>query len=295
MTIKVVAVHAHPDDEAVWTGGLLALFAAAGAQVTVITATLGEAGEVIGPFQDLVASKKDTLGQFRQGELRGSLAALNVAGQPLGQVGQFRDSGMADDVSAARPNTFVAQRAQAALALETQLARLQPDVVITYAADGGYGHPDHILCHELVSACSYQAPVVLYPRTDRADYLQALALLDGKQLPGNWRRADHELALHDEAQLAVPLTPAAYNARLEAMAAHATQVWVGDGRTSATNPAAAQLTATSATGQEIVFWAFSNDIVQPATWTEWYQLGPEVDPAAVKQVFAELGVTASWL
>lgn len=60
---KIIAVHAHPDDEAIWTGGLIAELSLRGADVTVITCTLGEQGEVIGePYQGLVADAADQLG-----------------------------------------------------------------------------------------------------------------------------------------------------------------------------------------------------------------------------------------
>ena len=60
---RIVAVHAHPDDEAIWTGGLLADAAERGADVTVVTCTLGEQGEAIGEtYQGLVADAADQLG-----------------------------------------------------------------------------------------------------------------------------------------------------------------------------------------------------------------------------------------
>ena len=62
---RIVAVHAHPDDEAIWTGGLLADAAERGADVTVVTCTLGEQGEVIGEtYQGLVADAADQLGGY---------------------------------------------------------------------------------------------------------------------------------------------------------------------------------------------------------------------------------------
>ncbi|MGG5188687.1 PIG-L family deacetylase, partial [Corynebacterium diphtheriae] len=79
---KAVAVHAHPDDEAIWTGGLLANLAARGADVTVVTCTLGEEGEVIGdPYQGLTNKNADQLGGFRIHELHKSLSLLGVRGE----------------------------------------------------------------------------------------------------------------------------------------------------------------------------------------------------------------------
>src|SRR6476659_5170225 len=84
-----------------------------GAAVTLVTATLGEQGEVIGPeLQGLVADRADQLGGYRLTELRAACAALGVADQRmLGGIGTFRDSGMAGTPSADHPRAFVLARA----------------------------------------------------------------------------------------------------------------------------------------------------------------------------------------
>src|SRR5699024_2041171 len=93
---RVVAVHAHPDDEAITTGGSLFDLARRGADVLVVTCTLGEEGEVIGaPFAHLTNDHADQLGGFRIGELTRALEILEVRGRFLGGAGRFRDSGMA--------------------------------------------------------------------------------------------------------------------------------------------------------------------------------------------------------
>ena len=85
---RVVAVHAHPDDETLFMGGTLATLAARGAEVIVITLTLGEDGEVIGePYQGL--ADHDQLGGFRARELANALDALGVKGIQLGGFGHF--------------------------------------------------------------------------------------------------------------------------------------------------------------------------------------------------------------
>src|SRR5699024_572509 len=90
---RVVAVHAHTDDEAIATGGALARLSARGADVTVITCTLGEQGEVIGKtYQQLVNGDADQLGGFRIHELLASLEVLGVSGRLLGGAGRWRDS-----------------------------------------------------------------------------------------------------------------------------------------------------------------------------------------------------------
>ena len=105
---RVVAVHAHPDDEAITTAGAIADLTARGADVLVVTCTLGEEGEVIGePYQHLVADEADQLGGFRIQELQRSLAAIGARGQFLGGAGRFRDSGMAGSPASQNPRAFV--------------------------------------------------------------------------------------------------------------------------------------------------------------------------------------------
>ena len=82
--LRVMAVHAHPDDETILTGGTLALLAAAGANVINVTCTLGEEGEIIGDlWQGLAAAQADQLGGYRAAELGNALGALGVAAGPV--------------------------------------------------------------------------------------------------------------------------------------------------------------------------------------------------------------------
>jgi len=93
---RLLLVHAHPDDECLTTGGTIARYAARGADVRVITCTLGEEGEVIGErFRYLAVDHADQLGGYRYAELTNALEALG-SGAPmlLGGVGRWRDSGM---------------------------------------------------------------------------------------------------------------------------------------------------------------------------------------------------------
>ena len=84
MPRSLLAVHAHPDDESLTMAGTLACAVAAGADVTLVTATLGEQGEVIGDdLQGLVADRADQLGGYRLTELRAACAALGITDQRL--------------------------------------------------------------------------------------------------------------------------------------------------------------------------------------------------------------------
>jgi N-acetyl-1-D-myo-inositol-2-amino-2-deoxy-alpha-D-glucopyranoside deacetylase len=89
---RLLFVHAHPDDESLSNGATIAHYAARGAQVSVVTCTLGEEGEVIGDrWANLAVDRADQLGGYRIGELTAALNALGV-GEPvyLGGAGRWR-------------------------------------------------------------------------------------------------------------------------------------------------------------------------------------------------------------
>lgn len=162
--LRVVAVHAHPDDETILTGGTLALLAAAGAEVVNVTCTLGEEGEILGElWQGLAAADSDQLGGYRAAELSSALRALGVSAGPvfLGGAGTWRDSGMQGMPSFEHPRAFSRPDPANADAQSAQLAELidshRPHLVLTYDPVGWYGHPDHIRAHELTYAAAERA------------------------------------------------------------------------------------------------------------------------------------------
>src|SRR6202051_4527535 len=90
---SLLLVHAHPDDESIGTGATMAMYAASGARVTLVTCTLGEAGEIIPP--DLRHMLPDELGEYRMAELDAACEALGVADHRfLGGAGRYRGSRM---------------------------------------------------------------------------------------------------------------------------------------------------------------------------------------------------------
>src|SRR4029077_10632913 len=91
---RLLLVHAHPDDESIYTGATMARYAAEGARVTLVTCTLGELGEFIPPsLAYMAAEKEDRLGAYRIGELTAACAALGVTDHRfLGRAGRRRDS-----------------------------------------------------------------------------------------------------------------------------------------------------------------------------------------------------------
>jgi len=149
---SILFVHAHPDDEAIGTGATMALYAAAGARVTLVTCTLGEEGEIHVPaLAQLAADQADQLGGYRIGELSAACAALGVADHRfLGGAGRFRDSGMMGLPTNDHPRAFWrADLDEAARLLVDVIRETRPQVLVTYDPNGFYGHPDHIQAHRV--------------------------------------------------------------------------------------------------------------------------------------------------
>ena len=238
---RLLLVHAHPDDETLTTGGTMARYAAdPDTSVTLVTCTLGEEGEVIPPALAMLApDAADQLGGYRIGELAAACAALGVTDHRfLGGTGRWRDSGMVlagHGVRAATP-AELHPRALAAVdafadqvdALTAVLEEVAPQVVVTYAADGGYGHPDHVRAHEITVAAVRRVPEVLrlFATVIGRKTLDAgLAALESHpfRMP-----APDELPSVPDVDVTVDV--AAYrSARLGALRAHATQVALSDG------------------------------------------------------------------
>ncbi|SCL39827.1 N-acetyl-1-D-myo-inositol-2-amino-2-deoxy-alpha-D-glucopyranoside deacetylase [Micromonospora rhizosphaerae] len=149
---RLLLVHAHPDDESIGTGSTMAHYAATGAHVTLVTCTVGEEGEIHVPqLAELAAAKADQLGGYRIGELATACAALGVTDHRfLGGAGRYRDSGMMGLASNEHPRAFwQADLDEAAGYLVAIMQEVRPQVMITYDANGFYGHPDHIQAHRV--------------------------------------------------------------------------------------------------------------------------------------------------
>ncbi len=149
---RLLLVHAHPDDETIGNGATMAQYVAAGVQVTLVTCTLGEEGEVLVPeLAHLAADQDDQLGQHRIGELATAMEALGVRDHRfLGGPGRYRDSGMMGLPTNDRPDAFwQADLDEAAGQLVEVVREVRPQVLVTYDENGGYGHPDHIQAHRV--------------------------------------------------------------------------------------------------------------------------------------------------
>jgi len=152
---RLLLVHAHPDDESIGTGATIARYAAEGAQVTLVTCTLGELGEIIPPgLAHLGADRENRLGAYRITELAAACAALGLADQRfLGGPGRWRDSGMMGLETNDDPRCFwQADVKQAAAELARIIREVRPQVLVTYDENGFYGHPDHIQAHRVARA-----------------------------------------------------------------------------------------------------------------------------------------------
>jgi len=152
---RLLLVHAHPDDETIGTGATMARYAGEGVQVTLVTCTLGEEGEVLVPeLAHLAADRDDGLGRHRIEELAAAMEALRVEDHRfLGGPGRWRDSGMMGTPANERPECFwQADLDEAVRELVSVVREVRPQVVVTYDENGGYGHPDHIQAHRVTVA-----------------------------------------------------------------------------------------------------------------------------------------------
>ena len=174
---RVLFVHAHPDDETLATGATIATLVDSGAHVTVLTCTRGELGEVIP--EELRELGGEALGAYRLGELRAALAVLGVTDhRMLGdrsarwegrEPRQYLDSGMRWGADGAEPlestdgrSLSAAEAGEVAADIAAVILAVDPDVVVSYAADGGYGHPDHVRAHEATRTAAEVLGVPFY-------------------------------------------------------------------------------------------------------------------------------------
>lgn len=173
--MNICFVHAHPDDETLASGALIAHLIQRGHNVSVLTATRGEMGQVVpGPLSSLAGTP--ALERHRERELAGALRVLGVTDSAfLGSAParahmperRYLDSGMrwvtehvagpaehADDRSLCRAN-----EAEAVDDIAAYLRHVGAELAISYDADGGYGHPDHVAAHHLTRRAAEQVGI----------------------------------------------------------------------------------------------------------------------------------------
>ena len=278
---RILLVHAHPDDETIGNGATMAKYVAEGVQVTLVTCTLGEEGEVLIPdLAHLAADKDDTLGEHRIEELNLAMKVLGVTDHRfLGGPGHFRDSGMKwDDNGAAtvaddtRPDTFWHADLTVAANLLVEIIReVRPQVVVTYDEFGNYGHPDHIQAHRVTTYAVALAAVRSYKpelgeawdvskiywtamsKSQVGEGIRALRAAGDTTTFEGWEPDNIPWGSSDEELDAVVDANDYADAKMEAMKAHATQITV-DGP----------------------FFALSNNLGNQVWGTEFYRLAKGV-------------------
>ncbi|WP_028801954.1 N-acetyl-1-D-myo-inositol-2-amino-2-deoxy-alpha-D-glucopyranoside deacetylase [Streptomyces sp. 142MFCol3.1] len=268
---RLLLVHAHPDDESINNGATMAKYAAEGAQVTLVTCTLGEEGEVIPPgLTHLAPDREGGLGPYRAGELAAAMKELGVTDHRfLGGQGRHRDSGMMGVEQNRRAGAFwSADLDEAACDLVAVIREVRPQVLVTYDPDGGYGHPDHIKAHRVAVRATELAADSAF-RRDLGDpweitkvYWNRVPRSVGEQAFARLREALPELPFTRSADLADvpgvvddPVVTTEVDgtmyaaAKAAAMRAHATQIEVSE-----------------------PWFALSNRLAQPLFTTEYYEL-----------------------
>ncbi|MEU3572625.1 PIG-L family deacetylase [Kitasatospora sp. NPDC036755] len=149
--LTLMAVHAHPDDEATGTGGVLARYAAEGIRTVLVTCTDGRCGDAPGGVKPgEPGHDPEAVAAMRRQELEASCEVLKVTHLELLE---YADSGMMGWASNEEPGSFWRTPvAEGAARLAELIRHYRPDVVVTYDENGFYGHPDHIQAHRITMA-----------------------------------------------------------------------------------------------------------------------------------------------
>jgi N-acetyl-1-D-myo-inositol-2-amino-2-deoxy-alpha-D-glucopyranoside deacetylase len=231
---RVLLVHAHPDDETINNGATMALYAALGAQVTLVTCTRGEEGEVLTPeLTHLASSETDALGEHREIELTNAMKALGVTDfRFLAEgEGKYRDSGMMGTEPNNRPDVFwQADFEEASDYLVKVIEEVKPHILITYDEIGGYGHPDHIQAHRVAMRASekskWQIQKIYWNAMPKSVLAESMAKM--KELGSDFFGADNvdDLPFAKDDSFVTTLIDgnAFVDLKMEAMKAHHTQI-----------------------------------------------------------------------
>jgi LmbE family N-acetylglucosaminyl deacetylase len=216
----VVFFHAHPDDEAIFTGGTLALLSDAGHRVVVVVGTGGELGQ---PHQD--AAGPDHLAAVRRAETERAAALLGAARVDF--LG-YRDSGQAGDAAnQAAGSLWSTDASEVADRLATVLAEEAPRALVIYDEFGIYGHPDHLQVHRAGTLAAARAAVpIVYEATVDREYLHFVEthLVEEAVLTGDLGLVRSHIGMPTVlVSTTVDVTPVLDRKRV-AMAAHASQI-----------------------------------------------------------------------
>jgi len=236
---RLLLVHAHPDDETINNGVTMAKYAALGAQVTLVTCTRGEEGEVlVNELANLASDKDDKLGEHREIELKDAMDELGIKDfRFLGAPSKkWRDSGMMGTPANDRDDVFwQADLDEASIELVKIILEIKPQVLITYDEFGGYGHPDHIKAHrvamraaELAANQGWQVSKIYWNTMPRSVIQMGIEKMKevGSDFFGAQSADDLPFAKPDELVTTVVNAPEYVPQKLAAMKAHATQISV---------------------------------------------------------------------
>ena len=239
--LRLLAVHAHPDDESSKGAATSAKYAAQGARVMVATCTGGERGDVLNPTYQPQNLNAEQMAQVRRKEMAAAATALGIEHRWLGYV----DSGLPEGYPQAPlpQGCFgLLDVAAAARPLIALIREFRPQVMTTYDPNGGYPHPDHIMCHKISVYAYEQAGKDVFSELGQPHQVSKLyynhdfslikikriheALLEaGMDSPfGDWI-SSREISLVPQRQATTRIEVAEFFAQRDAaLLAHATQI-----------------------------------------------------------------------
>jgi N-acetyl-1-D-myo-inositol-2-amino-2-deoxy-alpha-D-glucopyranoside deacetylase len=224
----LVFVHAHPDDEALSTGGTIARYADEGAQVCLVTCTNGELGEIAEvPELGSLEQIRDRLGEVRASELE---EACRILGEVDVRMLGYHDSGMDGTESNKDPKVFMNQDLdEAAEKIAAVVREVRPQVVVTYNDYGFYGHPDHIRAHEAtlraldLAADTHEVSKLYYTAFPKS-LMQAAREVDLGDDSERFTEEEIERISTDDALVTAAIDVSAYlDKKFKALEAHRTQ------------------------------------------------------------------------
>jgi mycothiol S-conjugate amidase len=239
--LRLMAVHAHPDDESSKGAGTMARYVADGVEVLVVTCTGGERGDILNPALKHDPDVLRDIAEYRRHEMARAVDVLGVGHRWLG----FVDSGLpeGDPLPPLPEGCFALEPLEVASAPLVRVVReFRPHVITTYDENGGYPHPDHIMCHK-VSVEAFDAagdperyagtgapwqPLKLYydrgfSRRKVSAFHEAI-LAEGKESPlGEWLERWDSRSREPEVTTQIDVSPY-LDVRDRALLAHATQI-----------------------------------------------------------------------
>lgn len=235
--LRLLTIHAHPDDEASKGAATVGRYVAEGVEATLVCCTGGEAGDIINPAMDTPEVRAD-LGAVRARELEASVAAIGF--HEVVMLG-YRDSGMPDSEHNADPRCFAnAPLDEAVERLVRVIRRVRPQVIITYGDEqAGYPHPDHLRVHDISipaweaagdpdrfpdAGAPWTPSKLYYSSWTRARFLALHEAFGANGLTSPFDQKWFDRPTHDERVTTRVDITGYYRIRSAALLAHATQI-----------------------------------------------------------------------